>query len=236
MTSRDSKISKQVQGKSTPTSEHLVNILKAGLATAPFCGGLASLITDYIPSAKTKRLEEFSRKISEDLERLQAQVNEELLHTDDFAFMLEQSFRGVAENYQPEKIEAFRGILVNSAVGFSAPAAEREYFLNLVSSLSALHLRILKFIAMPNRYLAEMGIEEGRIRGGFSDFFPIAIPGVNAEVIKSSFGDLYQFGFLNTDKSIFTTMTSGQGLELLGHGGRVTTLGKKFIHFCSVPQ
>ncbi|GAB3309125.1 hypothetical protein GCM10027428_05140 [Haliea atlantica] len=67
-------------------------------------------------------------------------------------------------------------------------------------------------------------------------FFPVAVPGVNVEVIKSAFGDLYQYGFLNTDKSIFSTMTSGQGLELLGRGGRVTELGKKFIQFCSVPQ
>ena len=150
--------------------------------------------------------------------------------------MFEQSFRGVADNYQPEKVEAFRGILVNSAIGFSAPAAEREYFLNLVNSLSALHLRILKFTAMPDRYLKEMQIPQDRIRGGFTTFFPLAIPGVNIEIIKSAFGELYQYGFLNTDKSIFTTMTSGQGLELLGRGGRVTELGRKFIQFCTVPQ
>ena len=89
MASKDSEMSKNIQSKSTPNSEHLLNVLKAGLATAPFCGGLASLITDYIPSGKSKRLEEFAQKISEDLERLQDQVREEVLHTDDFAFMFE---------------------------------------------------------------------------------------------------------------------------------------------------
>ena len=33
----------------TGKAEHILNILKAGLATAPFCGGIASLISDYIP-------------------------------------------------------------------------------------------------------------------------------------------------------------------------------------------
>ena len=50
MTSQDSEPPKGLQAKSSSTSEHLLNVLKAGLATAPFCGGLASLITDYIPS------------------------------------------------------------------------------------------------------------------------------------------------------------------------------------------
>ena len=40
-------------------AEHILNILKAGLATAPFCGGIASLMTDYIPSGRTTRLEAF---------------------------------------------------------------------------------------------------------------------------------------------------------------------------------
>lgn len=236
MTSQESKPPIELQAQSAPTSEHLLNVLKAGLATAPFCGGLASLITDYIPSAKFKRLEEFAHRISGDLERLQAQVRNETLHTEDFAFIFEQSFRGVADNYQSDKVEAFRGILVNSAIGFSAPASEREYFLNLVNSLSALHLRILKFTAMPDRYLEEMEIPQEHIRGGFSTFFPVAIPGVEIEVIKSAFGELHQYGFLSSDKSIFSTMTSGQGLDLLGRGERVTALGKKFIQFCSVPQ
>jgi hypothetical protein len=87
-------------------------------------------------------------------------------------------------------------------------------------------------MAVPLDYLADMKILPNQIRGGFSSFFPVAIPGVNIEVIKSAFGDLYQYGFIGTDKSIFATMTSGQGLSLLG--GRVTPLGSRFMEFCMV--
>jgi len=72
------------------------------------------------------------------------------------------------------------------------------------------------------------------IQGGFSQFFPRAIPGVGVDVIKSAFGDLYQYGFINTDKSIFHTMTAGYGLDLLGN--RVTELGRSFIEFCITPS
>lgn len=218
----------------TPAVEHLTNIIKAGLATAPFCGGLASLMTDYIPSARQARLEAFASTLAPDLERLQKHVDEETIKTDEFAFILEKCFRGAAENYQKEKPEAFRGMLVNTAIGFIATSDEKEFFIRLVGSLSALHMRILRFMVDPHGYLAAVGIPPERIRGGFSDFFPVAIPGVHIDVLKSAFSDLYQLGFINTDKSIFSIMTAGQGLALLV--GRVTPLGVRLIQFCSVPR
>ena len=49
---------------STNSVEHIVSVLKAGLATVPFAGGIASLISDYIPSAKQRRVEAFAQKIA----------------------------------------------------------------------------------------------------------------------------------------------------------------------------
>ena len=226
-------IQKIKQAAASGATEHLVNIIKAGLATAPFCGGIASLMSDYIPSSKFQRLEQFAEKIAQDLNKLQNQVDETKLQTDEFAYIFENCFRGVADNYQKEKIDAFRGILINSAIGSHLSEDEKQYFLNLINTLSVLHVRMLKFMARPIDYLNESNIPQEKIRGGFSDFFPIAIPGINIEVIQSAFGDLYRYGLISTDKTIFNTMTSGQGLHLLGN--RVSPLGKNFIDFCTAP-
>ncbi len=215
-------------------AEHILNIIKAGLSAAPFAGAIASLMTDYIPNAKAKRLEEFAEQIAKDLYDLQDSVNAEYLQTDDFAFMFEQSFRAVAEHPQKEKLEAFRGILVNSATIKGYTEEEKEYFLNLAMNLSTLHIRILKFMAIPEKYLEEAGIPKEKISGGFGNFFPVAIPGVSLEVIRSAFGELHRYGFTNTTESIFGTMTAGQGLDLLK--GRVTELGNRFIRFCTSPK
>lgn len=225
----------QERNAMSPT-EHILNVFRAGLATAPFCGGIASLMSDYIPSSKQDRLEQFANSIAADLEKLQGQVNVDNILTDDFAYTFEKCFRGAAENYQKEKLEAFRGILVNSALGSNLPENEKDYFLNLVSTLSVLHMRILKFMAKPHEYLEENGISQQSITGGFSQMFLVAIPGVNIETIKSAYEDLFQYGFFNTDKTIFDTTTSGQELDLLGNNGeRVTGLGKRFIGFCTSP-
>ena len=237
MSDENRGLSENAESKNSSSPvEHILNIFKAGLSTAPFCGGIASLMSDYIPSTKQKRIESFTEIIASDLEKLQNKVDEKLIQTDDFAFIFEMCFRGAAENYQKEKFDSFRGILINSAVGSNVKEEEKEYYLNLVNTLSALHIKILKFMAMPIAYLGNEGISKESIHGGFSDFFPVAIPGVNIEVIKSAFGDLHQYGFINTDKSIFTTMTSGKGLALLGDGGRVSALGMQFIKFCTVPN
>ena len=67
-------------------------------------------------SARFRRLEDFAERVAEDLGRLGDRVNEADLQTDEFAFIFERAFRGATENYQREKLEAFRGILVNAAI------------------------------------------------------------------------------------------------------------------------
>ena len=214
--------------------EHLVNVLKAALSTAPFAGGIASLMNDYIPSGRQSRLEEFAENLGKELSALQNYVKEETILTDEFAYLFEQCFRGAADNYQNVKLDAFRNILLNAAIRSGGNSQEQEYFLSLVSSLSTLHIRILHFMASPERYLEGYGISPNNIRGGFSEFFPVAIPDANLDMIKAAFGDLHQAGFINTDKSMFGTMTSGQGLQLLN--GRVLPLGVRFIQFCTKPN
>jgi hypothetical protein len=223
----------ETQATRSNVTETILNILKAGLATAPFCGGIASLMTDYIPSARIIRLENFASKIAEDLDRLQEKIQKEYILTDDFAFMFERCFKGAAENWQREKLDAFRGILVNSAIENSVPAEEKEYFINLVNNLTVVHIKILKFMAQPHEYLKEAGVPDSQIRGGFSTFFPIAIPEISLELIRSAFEDLYRYGLTTTGASIFSTGTAGQGLDLLGN--RVSKLGKKFVGFCKSP-
>ncbi len=211
---------------------HLVNVAKAVFASLPFSGGIASLMSDYIPNTKTYRIELFMQDLAEDLKNQQTFIDEKVFHTDEFAYIFESCLRGAAEHYQEEKLKAFKSIIVNSAISSNINEEEKEYFLNLVLNLSVIHIRILKFMSMPMNYLSEMNVPIGDIQGGFSDFFPKAIPTASIDVIKSSYEELFRYGLINTDKSIFTTMTSASGLGLLE--GRVTLLGKDFISFITI--
>jgi len=131
-------------------------------------------------------------------------------------------------------LEAFRGILINSAIRRDLIGEEKEYYLNLALSLTTLHIRILRFMATPEDYLGAAGIPQSSIQGGFNQFFPIVLPGIKLDVIHSAFDELFRYGLLISDKLIFNTMTSIQGIQLLR--GRVTELGQRFIMFCIVPR
>jgi len=219
--------------KSTSATEHIFHMITAVLASAPIGASFASLIKDYFLNAKLKRIENFAKCIADDLKRLEDKIDKNYIVKDEFAYMFEQAFIGVYQNYQKEKIESFRGILINSVIRQDVRQEEKEYFLSLVNRLSVLHIRILKFLANPRDYIKEQEIDLNSIQGGFSDIFRTLMPEIDMFVIESSFNDLYQMGFINTDKSIFHTMTSASGLRLVGD--RVSDLGKKFIEFCKAP-
>lgn len=220
------------QLKRSGINEHIVNVFKAAVATVPFAGGIATLMSDYIPSQRQKRLEEFAENIANELENYKKEVNENYILTDEFSFIFEKCFKGGVENYQKEKIIAFKAILINSLIDFDTTQNEKEYYLNLVDNLSLLHIQILSFMAFPKNYLKLNGIDESKISGGFSDFFPSIIPDVSLDTIKIAFQDLYSYGFLTTDSGIFGTMTANQGWNLLED--RVTKSGRKFIDFITL--
>ncbi|HAH25511.1 MAG TPA: hypothetical protein DCL77_17435 [Prolixibacteraceae bacterium] len=220
------------QLKKSEVTEHVINILKATLSTVPFTGGLASLISDYIPTQRQIRLEEFAENIANDLLTLKDEINESYIKTDEFAFIFEKCFKGAVENYQKEKIIAFKAILINSLRDFDITQTEKEYYLNLVENLSTLHIQVLSFMAFPREFLKINGLPESCINGGFNEFFSIVIPNVSLETMKIAFKDLYDYGFLNTNNTIFSTMTASQGWSLLGD--RVTKNGRKFIDFITL--
>ena len=225
----------EAKARGDTIAQHLAKGFSVGIGIAdPVLGALASLATVFIPSRRAKRLEEFAEQIASDLRALREAIDATYIRSDEFAHIFEQSFRGVAENYQEEKVAAFRGILVNAPIRRDVSEDEKQYFLSLVSSLTPLHIRLLRFLDDPAAYAAAAGLSESSIDGGFRRFLPVVISGVRVEVLESAFADLYQMGMINTAPSIFTTMTSAGGLQLAR--GRVTPLGQLFVSFITAPR
>jgi hypothetical protein len=215
--------------------QHIARILSASIGLAdPIAGALASLVSTYIPSRRLLRLEEFAEQIAADFRRLSSRLDSDYIQSDEYAYLFEHCFRGAAENYQQEKLQSFRGVLVNSPIRKDIGQEEKEYFLTLVNTLTSVHLRVLQFMADPVEYLTVNGIDPAAIHGGFSQSFPAALPGVQLDIIKSVFTELHSLGFTNTPPSIFGTMTAAQGIQLVQ--GRITEFGLRFITFCHVPE
>lgn len=218
----------------TPSSEHVVNLVKAAISGIPIIGGpLGSLVNDYIPNKKLERLLNFIKQFSENIERFKDEINEDFIRTDEFAYLFEQTFKLVLENYQKEKLESLMALLVNSLRGRDIKADTMEYYLKKIETLSPLHLSMLRFLSYPIDSFAEIGIKPGDVRDyDFSCTTQTYFKGIPVDILKGIFEDLYQMGFTTTDRSIFGSMTAGRGVDIIS--GRVSPLGKDFMKFCTM--
>jgi len=217
--------------KEEKRADFIVSSGRAITSLIPGLGQLGSIIADYHLPARQKRVEDFLFAVRDELDLLENRIDQEYIKSDEFAYILEQCIKGSAENYQNEKLGVFRSVLINSALKGKIDQDDKEYFLSLVNNLTALHIKILRILWNPKEYLKENNIQENEISGGFGNFFPKFLPDVDINILTSAFEDLHRYDLINTGKSIFTTMTSGQGFQLLG--GRLSGLGTKFIEFCS---
>jgi len=218
----------------TPTSDHIVNVVKAAISVIPTIGGpISSLVNDYIPNKKLKRLLDFTKQLSENIERFKDEIDEEFVKTDEFAYLFEQTYKLVLENYQKEKLDSLLALLVNSLRGQDLKADTTEYYLKKIETLSPLHLGLLRFMSFPVDCFAELGIKPEDVKDhDFSRTLQAYFRDVPLDVLKGVFGDLYQMGFTNTDRSMFGTLTAGSGVDIVS--GRVSSLGKDFMKFCTL--
>jgi len=218
----------------TPSSNHIVNVVKAAISGIPIIGGpISSLVNDYIPNKKLKRLLDFTKQLSENIERFKDEIDEEFVKTDEFAYLFEQTYKLVLENYQKEKLDSLMALLVNSLRGRDLKADTMEYYLKKIETLSPLHLGMLRFLSFPVDCFAEIGIKPEDVKDyNFSRTLQAYFRDVPLDVLKGVFGDIHQMGFTNTDQIIFGALTAGSGVGIIS--GRVSSLGKDFMKFCTL--
>ncbi|MGB2728321.1 MAG: hypothetical protein WBD09_07575 [Halobacteriota archaeon] len=218
----------------TPSSNHIVNVVKAAISGIPIIGcPISSLVNDYIPNKKLKRLLDFTKQLSENIERFKDEIDEEFVKTDEFAYLFEQTYKLVLENYQKEKLDSLMALLVNSLRGRDLKSDTMEYYLKKIATLSPLHLGMLRFLSFPVDCFAEIGIKPEDVKDyNFSRTLQAYFRDVPLDVLKGVFGDLHQMGFTNTDQIIFGALTAGSGVGIIS--GRVSSLGKDFMKFCTL--
>lgn len=214
------------------SSERLISIFKAASTFDPVAGSIVSLISDFIPNQRQVRLENFATEIAEDIKKFKDEVNDDYIKTNEFAFIFERCFKGALENYQTEKIQAFKSVLINTLRDNKLPQDQKELFLNLVDRLTILHIKLLSFLNDPYDYVDSRSIPRMHVQGSFKEFLPRVFPGTSVEHLRVIIHDLFGYGFTRDDQGIIDLMTMSGGFELIS--GRVTSLGREFLSFISL--
>lgn len=143
----DSEEIKEDLERSTGDSAH--TMIEAGIATVPFCGGVAAIFDEVVQKPVTGRLKKWLIIISEDLEQVIEKVDnltlEDLSKNDSFITTFTNATQIAIRNHQEEKLEALRNAALNSALPDAPEDDLQILFLNYIDSFTTLHITILKF-------------------------------------------------------------------------------------------
>ncbi len=129
------------------TTEPILHVGLAALAAQfPVASPFIGLLSNLIPSRRMIRVEMQLNDCFRRLGEMQAVIDKEWINREEFGFLFEECIRGFAENYQHEKIDAFKAILIKATVGSGLNVSEQEYYLSLVHRLTPLHIKLLRLL------------------------------------------------------------------------------------------
>ncbi|MFC1975477.1 hypothetical protein ACFLXQ_03650 [Chloroflexota bacterium] len=134
--------------------EHLIANIKVLTNLIPCVGGsLATWIDEYYPNRQLERIVRFIEDLTQRTQRLERQIKAERAQNDEFGHLYVETLQAVWRDYQQEKIEAYRAILLNGLVMDNFLFDEGEFFLSLVRELSIYHIQMIRVLSNPNNSL-----------------------------------------------------------------------------------
>lgn len=218
-----------VHDKLTPpektTGDAAHSVAKAVISGVPIIGGPASeLFQQVVQPPLEKRRERWMEDVGQRLYDLaNTGLDLEQLQSDErFISTVMHASHLALRTHQKEKLTAFRNVITNVAKGQSPEETVEFIFLNLIDSLSVLHLQILQLFQAPTA-------PPNMTMGGLSNVLERNIPKLagRRELYDQLWADLYSRGLVST-RNLHTTM-SGSGLR----EKRTTGLGDQFLAFIS---
>lgn len=199
-------------------------------------GALATLLSEYLPDWKEKRILEFIQELRDKFEEVADKVDSDYVKSKEFAFLFEQTFQNVIKNYKKEKLDAFKAILVNCCTSSKLRNSEKEYFVSLVERLQSIHILILSLFWDKEKFKTKHNINEPKstIVGNLGDTILTMLRpfGFHKDLVFSAVRDLDSMGLLKgVANALGGTMTADGARDLRV---RLSSFGERFCEFISL--
>ena len=138
-----------MSGQKKTAQDHIINVVKAGFATVPFCGGIATLIDDYVPKSTEQSINKFIEEVGQEIKRLENKIDLGAVNKDEFAEMFKSCYIGIVRTTQEDKIRIFSKMFANIILKESEPEklpyTELDHLVRALNNISigALHTLII---------------------------------------------------------------------------------------------
>lgn len=228
------KIEKSLE-RSVGDSAH--TLVRSVLALIPIFGGPAvELFSEAVPQPIQNRKKELFINMAKAIQELNEKVDgfsiENLHENEMFVTTVIRAYEIAIRNHQIEKLTALKNAIMNSAVGINLDENLQLLFLDLIDSITPLHIEILLLFDDPDEWATENGkIWPSWGIAGLADVIEFAFPELKSEenLYRKVWKDLCNERLIE-DVRLDTTMTRNGLLT-----SRTTDLGNDFISFIKSP-
>lgn len=210
-------------------------IIRAGLSVVPAGAAVAELLAFLQPSFDRRRdawLQRLADGFQELKGRLDAAEFEALRHNELFVTVVFSATQAATRTHQPEKLEALRAAVINSALPMAPDEHTQLMFIRFVDELTALHLRILSYGRDPAGWLARNNIERPNIiAGARSAILEAGLPELQGR------GDVYGLAMNDLNaRGLIGVPISGMVSQYALYDKLTSPLGDRFLDFITAPE
>lgn len=208
------------------SSDKLHTLVKAGISAIPILGGpAAELFTNVIQPPLEKRRIEWMNGVADKLSELEQNSGLDiasLRDNEEFISAVMYASTLALRTHNEAKLKSLQNAVANIAKGQAPDETLQQIYLNLVDSLTELHVRILKTFQRPE-------VPQGMSAGGLSHVLEHNLPDMQCQkaLYQQMWKDLFSRGLLVGDNLNLTI--SGSGLRQK----QTTPLADGFLLFIS---
>lgn len=202
--------------------EHGMPAVKAIANFLPGGGALASLIDDYVPSAKQKAMRKAAELLAEKVVDIEGRIVDDAINKEDFADLYLKLEALTAKTNRDEKLRAAANILANALLPptdpHRSPYEELEHLMHCAEVLSSGAIAVLgaSIKVRPTRHASQ-----GDTPFGFKELWQL-LPNMDPQLIMGLIAELRALNLLNITEGLI------QSPVFEAYQIRVTPLGSRF--------
>lgn len=214
--------------QSIANSSHLMaSVVGNELVIATFVPMIPSLIFDEV---KKRVFDTEISDLSNRIDEVKNSIIPNFLETTKGRKLFQNTIHEILEQTDKEKLESFKVLLINSLTDLNVSAEEKEIRFNLLRSLTLRHMKFLKMLRNPEKYVADNRITiSGYLQANMMQLFSEIFREYDVAEITRILNDLYNLGLTNIKGETLTVGMSSYGIHMAQN--RLMPRGRYFVDF-----
>ncbi len=203
-------------------------VIKAIAASIPALSGLGSIYGDTLNRERELRVDNFIQEIQGQLQAHEALINSVFTQSSEFVELLGKTTARIANERSEIKRMAYKNILLTAATSKDTTYDNTETQIRLLDQLNDTHIRLLKFLYNPRKYVDELSFQIQHTNSA-TNFIKQVFPQWDLEFIRDHLGDLEASRLIEPITGGLMTISNEHGIKR--YENVLTKRGRAFLAF-----